>query len=228
MPLSKRELAEQKIYDFLNTLDPTGYNATKYKDFFKGMSDKAFHEYMKKMADDETENLFYEIDSFGKNGYPNMEQIVGIAKKYKVKLTERVFFPHKNPGDPELPGSTATEVPIIMVPIRRLQQMADKKNSAAGDNNVVNPIIGQVTGDSKSASLSDMQTCALASTNQTATIKEFLGPRADDQETKITMLEQIEKYGATKLADLTMETKNKQSIETMRVFLMGAGIEASM
>lgn len=229
MPNTARHSAETKIYEFMDTLDPTGYNTKHYRNLFQSLSDTEFDKYMKDMANVENFNMYYELNSLGfkEKGYPSMRRIREVATKYKVKLTETVFMPHKRPESPESPPSTSTPVPILLIPIRRLQQMVDKKNAAVSDNDTVNPIIGQVTGESKAASLSDMQTCSLATSNQIETIKEFLGPRADDQESKSRMLELIEQYGEVNLSDLNIKSSNKQSLNTTRVFMIGAGFNFS-
>jgi hypothetical protein len=106
--------------------------------------------------------------------------------------------------------------------------MLDKKNSASANTEHVNPITGQVTGESKAASISDTQTCSLATTGLTSCIKELLGPRADDQNAKMAMLEQIENYGISDLASLNMRTKDKQAVNTMNIFFLGAGLATNI
>lgn len=49
------------------------------------------------------------------------------------------------------------------------------------DTSHVNIITGQVTGESKAASLSDTQTSALTTTGQQAALRELLTIRADNE-----------------------------------------------
>lgn len=228
--IAKRVQAETAICELVDRIEGTkdGYNAQKYKAEFKNMSDTDFNKFMKNLKDDPDFNLFFEIDSMNEKNAVSMARIQQVANFYHIPLTEYVAFPHKNPLNPDQPVITKTPVIKLIIPVRRLQQFLDKKNSASANTDQVNPITGQVTGDSKAASLSDTQTCSLATTNMKYTIKELLGPRADDQTSKIKMIEAIEKYGTVSLADLNLKTKDKQSILTMEVFLRGAGLMSSL
>ena len=215
--MGKRLKAQNQIYALMDALDPSQYNSNRYREIFSKMNDKTFTEFMKNIR------LNFEISSLDhKNGYPKMKKIVDVAKKFNIPLTEYVMFPHTNPDNPSNPSVSATKLPIFYIPIRKLQQMLDKKNKATANNDQTNAITGQVIGESKSASLNDTQTFALVTTNQNNSIKELLGPRADDLESKIQMLEQIERYGEVSLSDLNIRTENKQAYNTMEVFLKGA------
>jgi len=98
--------------------------------------------------------------------------------------------------------------------------MLDVKNSVVGDIDTINPLIGQVTGASKAASINDTQTTALATTNQVEAIREFHGPRADNMPAKIKMLSQIEKFGRVKYRDLNLQLRNSQSLQYAKVLLI--------
>jgi hypothetical protein len=222
-----RAKAENRIYSIMNDLDSSGYNAGIYKSFFKTMTDKDFIEFMKKLSIDPDFNLFFEIDSLDKKATPNIELVRKVADKWGIKLVEYVVFPYKNRENPESPSVSRTPIPVVVIQVRRLQQLLDKKNAASANTDKINSLTGQVTGDSKAASLSDMQTMALATSGQFDTIKEFLGPRSDDQVAKMKMLESIEKYGTFDLNDLNINTENKRSVKTMKVFLEGAGFDCS-
>ena len=219
----KRIIAEKKIYELMNTLDSTGYNTNAYRDMFSKMSNAEFTKYMEDLRDKPDVNLYFEISSLDdKNGYPNMKKIIGIAKKFNVPLTEYVMFPHTNPDDLDNPSVSATKLPVLVIPIRRLQQFLSKKNKSSADIHQTNLITGQVIGESKSASLNDTQTIALVTTGQLNSVTEFLGPRADDVVSKLQMLKQIEEHGEVSLDNLTIKTSNKQAYSTMNMFLKGA------
>ena len=103
--------------------------------------------------------------------------------------------------------------------------MVSKKNSASGDIDKINPLVGTVTSDSKSAGMNDTQTFGLIATGQTSTIKELLGPRADDEKSKQQMLHRIEEHGSVSLKDLHVTPRNKQALNTLSVFLKSVGIK---
>lgn len=226
---NKRLVATKKFMQLFDDIENTknGYNATSVKKMLDSMSDNEFVAYMKNMRDDPDFNPFFEIDSMAEKGTPDMNRIKAVAEKWKVELEQYVAFPHRNPNDPDHPVITKTKVPKLYITARRLVQMLDKKNADSANIDQVNPITGQVTGDSKAASMSDTQTASLAAVGMTNTIKEFLGFRADDQVAKLKAIESIEKYGMVRMEDLNQQTSDKQSIQTMETFLIGSGLISS-
>lgn len=222
---SKRKLAEKRIIDLMNDIDPSGENANLWKKILLKMSDKEFDEFMKNMYKNPNKyhlNVQLNQSENKKDIILDMDHIEKVAKKNDIKLREYVMFPHLNPDDPEHPFITSTPVPVLVMYIRKMQQMVKKKNFSAGNIDVVNPLTGQVTGDSKAASLGDMQTVSLATTNQTDTIKEFLTIRSDNIEGKLKMLNSIEETGSVRYSDCMVNLNDCQSIQTMNVFLKGA------
>lgn len=223
---TKRIKAEESIIELMNDLDKSGYNANAYKEYFKTLSNSEFENYMRELANNEDMNLFFEIDSFDYKTVPELPLIEKVAKKHNVSLNEYVAFPHKGTtGEDNQAPISSTPIPVLFVQTRRLQQMLSKKNAATSNIDKINPITGQVTGDSKTASMSDMQTMSLVTSGQIKSIKEFLGPRSDDADAKLKMLNSIERNGEFDIDSLTLKTDDKQSIKTMNVFLTGAGFD---
>lgn len=236
MTSQKRKIAEEKICALMDDFEgiKNGYNSTQYRQRFAKMSDAQFTSFMKSIVApddgsvDNPERLTFELNQSTKTGMPTMEKIVATAKRWGILLNEYVFFPHKNPQNPDKPMVTRSRVPILLLQVRRLQQTLDKKNFASANIDTVNQYTGQVTGESKAASLNDTQTASLATTGEFGVIKEFLGPRADDAVSKKQMLRAIEKTGEVNIADLNIETKNKRSINTLEVMMRGAGFRTNL
>lgn len=223
----KRRKAENSIYALLKDLDESGENEKLYFEIFSHMSDVEFHKMMKNWQSDPRKyHLTLQVNQSKKTDLLDIGHAEKIAKKYGIKLKEHVIFPHRNPDDPDHPYVSAGEVPILVVYVRKLQQMLDKKNQAVGNIERVDPVLGQVTGDSKAASINDTQTTALVTTNQVNAVREFLGPRADNLPAKLKMLTQIENFGTVKYSDLQLQLRNSQSLQTMKAYLHGAFLES--
>lgn len=221
-----REKYEQLIYDIMDDMDPSGFNADTYSIAFSKMSDKQFIDLMKRYITEDDLNLSIDINQLEKKKSDNMtlEKIKAIADKWKISLFEYVFMPFRNPKG--RPMCTLTRVPIIYCPIRRFfQQMLQHKNSISNSSDHINPLTGQVVQEDKTASTTNVQTYALAATNQNNALKEFLGPRADDQVSKQQMLNTIVSTGDVRLSDLDIQTHNKQAVNTTEVFCKAAGLE---
>jgi hypothetical protein len=83
---------------------------------------------------------------------------------------------------------------------------------------------GQVTGDDKIARISDIESYSLVAIGAENALKEFLGPRADNAVAKTDMYKDIGMYGYTYLKDQGHDITENQTLNTMYVHLMGAGI----
>lgn len=225
----KRKKAEEQILQLIKDLDPSGLNIEPWKYRLNNMSDKEFDTFMKNMYDDPMHtHIYVDLDqTSGKTDKMiDLNHIEKVAKKYDVKLREYVAFPHLNPNDPDNPVITSTKVPILIIYIRKMQQFLQHKNYSAGTTEHSNPLTGQVTGDSKAASIGDMQTSALVTTNQRDTLREMLTIRADNDPAKRKMLDQISRYGKVNYSDCYVNLNDSQSLETTRTFLHAACLKS--
>lgn len=68
----------------------------------------------------------------------------------------------------------------------------------------------------------------LTALNADAALKEFLGPRADNQTAKQDMYRNIAKNGYVSLADLEDDLTRSTTINTMNVYLLGSGIRSDL
>lgn len=218
---------ENKVYTLMNDLDPSGYHANKYKEFFSKMNNKEFIDFVRRLRDEEWFNLFFEMNQTDMSKSPNLEKMKKIGEKYDVPFTEYVKFPYKRPDDPDKAPISATKLPVLIVSIRPLQQMLDKKNVMISSTDSINILTGQVTGDSKASTMTNMQTISLATSNQLTIIKEMLGPRGDDAKAKEKMLEQIESTGTYDVTKAGLKTQDKQALETFRVMMVSSGLLVS-
>lgn len=228
---SARINATTQILEFMNmmdgidNLDKLGYNATFYKNYLDSLSDAQFKTFMKRLRDEEWFNLNCEINSF-EDKAPDLDRIKKIALKYNIPLEEYIAFPHKTHNSDE-PAISRTPVPVIVSSIRVLQQCLDHKQSYSSDSDHQNILTGQVTGNSKSSTFSNMQSIAFTTSNQTDIVKELLGPRSDDEVSKAKMHAQIEETGEFDINAIPVRTKDKQALETTRVMLISAGLRVA-
>lgn len=227
----KRKRAQDEILALIKDLDPSGENIAPWQYRFSQMSDKDFDNFMKEMnSNPEHTHISVDLDQSSNktDEMIDLTHIEKVAKKYNIKLREYVAFPHLNPNDPDNPVVTATPVPILVIYIRKMQQFLQHKNFSVGTVEHSNPLTGQVTGDSKAASIGDMQTAALVTTNQQDSLREFLTIRADNLPGKIRMLNEIEQTGIVKYEDCGVKLNDSQSLKTARTFLRGAFLDSKI
>ena len=222
---TKRIKAENDLIALFDMFDPSKYNSDQYRILFDTMTEKEFAQYMNDIVND-NQYVSFEVKTSEKD--LTLDKIFDICNKNGIKTHKYVKYRDNTSKDGSCMSITPYPSLILYVTIKRLQQMVSKKNSATGDIDVINPLTGTVPGESKGAGLNDTQSFGLVSTNQRSVLKELLGPRADDEHSKKQMLNMIREKGDVSLSDLNIEPRNKQSTETMRIFMRAAGIEVKI
>ena len=225
MTKPKRAKMEKLIYDTMDKLDPTGVNVTKYRNLFKAMSDQQFDLYFKKLFASEVDFLTldvidYEIDL-------RLEHVEAAAKVLGVPLMEHVAMPYVN-MDNDNPIVTKQPVITGYLHIKRMQQTLSKKNSTSTDIGERSALTGQVTGKDKNGRDSDTENFALVTLDANDTLKEFLGPRADDRVMKAEMYSDISRKGYANLSGLTNDVNNKATLNAVDAYLIGMGIKSDL
>lgn len=221
----KRRLVEETVLKTMKLLDPSGHNEKVYEDFFKTMTDKAFDKWIKEFLADESENFYVEVTPFAK-GEMKMKDIEKAAKYLKIPLTEHIYLPFTNPDGK--PVKTQHPVPVGYIHLRRQQQLLSKKNAFSTNIDQRNAKTGQVTGSDKSGRISDTENYSLVAIGANEALKEFLGARADDSVMKQTMIKDISRDGFTTLKNMRSNVGNKQALNTLDVYFLGAGIKTDL
>jgi hypothetical protein len=153
-----------------------------------------------------------------------MTQIKKAAERLNLPLEEYIWFRHNDPEGVR----TKTRVSVGYIHIKRVQQLLAKKNRYALDTEETSLKTGQVRGDSKVTSISDPETFALSAINADQALKEFLGPRADNQSKKLDMYRQIAKNGFATLADMEEDIESSTTLNTMSMYLLASGISSDL
>ena len=222
---SKRIKMESLIYDVFSALDPTNANTDKYKAMFKKMSDAEFENFFKRLFKDEDAYLILEVVDYERD--VTIEGIEKAAKILGVPLFEKIAMPSLN-GDKNNPIVTKQPAPVGYLHIKRMQQVLSKKNSMSTDSDERSALTGQVIGHDKNARGSDVENFSLVTLGADNALKEFLGPRADDNEMQAQMMSEISKKGYVSLSELTSDVKNKTTLNTVDVFMTSMGIKTDL
>lgn len=216
----KRKKIEEMVLGTMSRMDKTGTNTDKYKSFFKSMDDDKFVKWANKFLKDDEANFYMEFLPF--KNEPVLQDLYDAGKFLNCPLDEYIYY--RNDGNKDNPIRSAYKVPVGYTFIRRLQQMLFKKNSYNLNIDVRNQKTNQLTSDSKVARITDQETFSLSIYEADAALQEFLGPRADDGTAKLEMYKEIANQGYTQMQNYTNDVKNKQTLNTVDVFFMGAGI----
>lgn len=222
---NKRKKMESLIYQVFDALDETGTNTKKYKDMFSKMSDKEFDDFFKQLFSNEDEYLVLDVVDYERD--LRIEHVEKAANILGVPLFEKVVMPFVN-MDTENPIVTKYEVPVGYVHIKRVQQILSKKNTTSTDISSRSALTGQVVGKDKNARDSDAENFALVTIDAENTLREFLGPRADDLVMKNEMYSEISRKGFVSLEELTSDVNNKITLNAIDVHLIGMGIKSDL
>jgi len=220
-----RKQMEALIYSVFDALDPSKTNSNKYKDFFGEMSDSQFDSFFRNFFKDENQYLTLDVVDYERDF--KIENVEQAAKILGVPLFEKVVMPFVNKNT-DKPVITKYEVPVGYVHVKRVQQMLSKKNTTSTEIASRSALTGQVVGKDKNARDSDAENFALVTLNANETLREFMGPRADDLVMKNEMYASIAQKGYVSLDQLTNHVENKTTLNALDVHLIGMGIKSDL
>jgi hypothetical protein len=218
----KRNKIEELVLKVVKALDNDKMlNYKRYESLLKTMTDDEFEEWANTMGNDLDDTIqIYQLPF----EEMKMTQIKKAADILQVPLEEYIWYRHNDPEGVR----TKMRVPVGYIHIKRVQQLLAKKNRYALDTDEVELKSGQVKGESKVASISDPETFALVAINAENTLKEFLGPRADNQSKKLQMYRQIARDGFSTLEDMTEDITQSTTLNTMNTYLLASGIRSDL
>lgn len=221
----KRKKFMEVLLGTFNKLDPSGDNAKRYEEFFSKMTDDQFDKYIRKFFADDSQQFYLEIIEYQRD--IKYQYIENAAKYLGVPLYETVYLPHIN-HDLNNVTVTPEKVPVGYIHEKRMMQTLEKKNSGSTSNAQRNPLTGQVTGDDKNGRNSDVETYSLLATGAEHALREFLGPRADDEVARTEMAAAIAKNGYVSEKDLSNDKRNKTSLNTLNVYFLMQGFKTNL
>lgn len=174
-------------------------------------------------CEDRDQLVEYLINILNFYAQPNRHVLRRIRESEEIINQEYVRLPHVNQKDGK---GVLSNKKLLILPlyVRANQQIALKEGKAAQESNLRN-ITGQVTGASKSGSLSDSEICTLIGNGSPNIIREMLGPASHDLVAKREMKQSIIRTGDVSLNDLTDSPENKKSLRYMSEVLKAYGLD---
>lgn len=196
-------------------------NVARYETFFNTSTD----EELIKWADSMGKTLDSTIQIFELPFEEcNITQIKAAADVLNIPLEEYVWFKDKD----EHPIRTRYRVPVGYVPIKRLQQMLNKKNHITTEAEKRSIKSGQVSGEDKVSSIIEAEAYGLLSVNADEIMKELYGPRADGYDKKSDFYNQISTNGYCDLTDLETDLTKHTTLNTINTYLLASGLKTDL
>ena len=149
------------------------------------------------------------------------EDLLATTKKRKVNLHKKIITIDGN-------KRTKGRIPrlVMEVPVKKLAQLVDKKRSIADDQHSVNHLTGQVTGASKSMSITNPELSLWSGNGMSDSIREATKYRGGDVNSKL-VLEKLAEAGI-EITQTTLEqySSGPEVNNTVKQMLLGMHIDA--
>jgi hypothetical protein len=216
-----REKAQNFIMQFMADLDPSGYNASKYKIIFDQMSDKDFDSYMKLIKEKKAYLVAFK-PLYRAKGI-TIENNLKIAPKYSVQFFEKLLYTKDN-----ISYKTPIEYLVVTLPYRRQSQTLVKKASIPEHNKVIDQLTYQPTGDSKGSKISYPELLVLTGMGLDYTIEELFVVRAGDKGAYRAYNAMFSKYASASVKTVTSFATGAQSTKTLKTFLAGMHLKTTI
>ena len=216
---AKRQKAEELIYKVFDAVDKTHTNSDYYKKLFSSMSDSDFEKFCKRRLP-----LRFHIKVFDVE--PKMPDIVNAFKVLGKPLLEKVKLPHVYEKD-GVPIEYEESL-VIYIHLKRMKQMATKKNHASINIEKRDMKTGLLTSDDKGGKETDREFESLATMGLDYTMDEFARAKADSMEAMDQMSAAILAKGYVEDADITVASDDSLGKNLMNVYLMGAHIHSNL
>ena len=219
-----REEATAELLYFIDQFLPGSPNREIYEKRLKTMSNKDFEAFMTRLEQGEEVLALFA---------PNMsEHKIDMARNFQIAdQLGYNFFQYLHLTDPDTGKTYRTEVPHIVVdlPVRRQVQMLSKKVSIPENNRVIDERTGQVTGESKGASMSYPETQINAAKGLDNMLLELIKARGGHAKLYHEMNKQIEETGHVDITALEKQLPGTvKATETLSVYLKAMHLDNNL
>lgn len=212
---AKRKKIQDYILNAMKLLDPhTDTNYKYWKDKFASMNDKDFDDFMHYLREGKT-NIHMFVPPFKVT--LQTKEMLEAAHKLGVKIMHRIWMTDPHTGIKYL---TPEEYMVLQLPVRRQQQFLDEKLSVPDNDKTIDGLTGQVTGDSKSCSITNPEIQILHARNLDATLYEFSNVRGGNIRNYAEFKRSLEETGSVKLEQL--DPTNRTRVAVMGQVLLTA------
>lgn len=211
-----RKAAEKVILADLALYDnsPSKENVKNYAEYFASMSDAEFDAFIDRL-DKQTEYIQMKVPNFqGKD--LTFEEILEIGDKVGYKFFERIWLTDRATGITTL---STHEYMILVLPLRRQSQSLMGKMSTAEDNSHIDTLTDQPTGESKTSSLSFVETQVVSNQGIRKPLEEFLRVRGGNLKALAKFEQQFLEYGEGSLDAPGMEQGKVKSVQNAAIYL---------
>lgn len=207
---SKIAQKKKKILDFIcklcDTMEPSGLNSKRYRQIIGQMNDKEFDQFMNYMKEGK-----WQLHIVAPNMIVNLqnEDLLKACDLIGLDLFQRVWMYDKATGRKFL---TDNKYMFVKLPIRRQQQFLDEKISVPDNDRTIDGLTGQVTGDSRSCSITNPEIQILAARGLNNTLQELVNIRGGNIHGYSEFRRMLEENGEGDLDILDTGSRTRASV----------------
>lgn len=223
--MGNRKKATDYILKHIAMFDPNDKaNVQLTKQFLESLSDEQFEDYMRRLRKPENgaedqgrETLTYYAPNLSKIKL-EVKRNLEIADAIGHNFFERLWLTDPQTGETYL---TTQAHMVVDLPIRRQAQLLIKKSSIPANNNTVDELSGQPTGESKGGKLSFPELQAQVAQQLDNTILEEIKIRGGDEIAYQEFERQMLETGSASLEQLLSLGTKVKSTETLSKLFKG-------
>lgn len=206
-----RKAAEDLCLSIIAEIVPDGSQVPIYKAMFSRMSDKEFDEFITRLENKE-ERLSIISPNFSKSP-PTTENNLKIAKKLGHNFFTQLEYEGTN-GNPT--HITPIYYMTVDLPVRRASQLLIKKASIPKNQDTIDTLTGQPTGESKGAKISypELQLCMAMELD--ASMTELMTARGGDLKKRSAYIGFLNKFGSVSQSQLKNYSSGVLSTITLK------------
>ena len=217
----KKQLIIGYICSICDIIDPSKLNSKRYHRLLDNMNDKEFDQWMNYVKEGK-----WRLHIVAPNLIINLknENLLKAADKAKCKLFHRIWMTDNATGRQYL---TDNEYLVLTLPVRRQQQFLDEKMSVPDNDRQIDGMTGQVTGDSRSSSITNPEIQILASRKLDATLEELVNVRGGNMLAYGEFKRQAEETGEINMSMFDPNTRSRVAV-VGQVLLNSMHIDANI
>ncbi|WJJ55161.1 RNA polymerase beta subunit [Xanthomonas phage RTH11] len=221
--MSARKAATAECLKWIEKMVPGGQAVKDMEAVLNALSDEQFDAYIDALDKDE-EILSIAIPNLGTDKL-EMERLLALGPELDHEFFEQLWLTDSKTGVTYL---TPEKYLILLLPLRRQQQMLSKKISIPDNNNHVDELTGQVTGASKGASLSGPEIQILRSQGLDRPILEAIKVRGGDEKAYRQITREIIETGGANIDSALAAGTRVKGTQTLSDLLLGMHLKNNL
>lgn len=213
-----RRTVENFIISHIDEMTNNKENVEFYRSKFKSMNDQEFEAFIEGL-ENETIRLAVVEPNYSPKGFVSSEKLTEMAARLGRPILQHLYIEGKD----GMPGyKTPVKYPVYLVPVRRASQMLIKKVSVPPHSKVRDILTGQVTGESKGATLSGPEGQFLGAMGANYCAIEKMKYTGGDARGEAAYIAMLSRYGRANQAVLDQFSSGVKATQAVNTFLTAA------